>query len=105
MNARRIVERAEALSDIEAASDYYLLEGGEAVAIGFLDALEAAYREISEFPALGSPYYRGALDIENLRHLPLRRYPFIVFYIEREDHVDIWRVIHGQRDIPFWLQD
>lgn len=26
------------------------------------------------------------------------------FYVEREDHVDVWRVLHGQRDIPAWLQ-
>jgi toxin ParE1/3/4 len=27
-------------------------------------------------------------------------YPHLIFYIERDDHVDVWRVLHGQRDIP-----
>jgi hypothetical protein len=31
------------------------------------------------------------------------RYPYLVFYVERSDHIDIWRVLHGQRDIPAWL--
>ena len=36
---------------------------------------------------------------------PLRRYPYFVFYVEREDHLDVWRVLHAQRDIPAWMQD
>ncbi len=25
-------------------------------------------------------------------------------YVERPDHVGVWRVPHGQRDIPAWMQ-
>jgi toxin ParE1/3/4 len=28
-----------------------------------------------------------------------------VFYVEHQDHVDVWRVLQGQRDIPTGLQD
>jgi toxin ParE1/3/4 len=28
-----------------------------------------------------------------------------VFYVERPDHIDVWRVLHGQRDIPAWMQE
>jgi toxin ParE1/3/4 len=28
-----------------------------------------------------------------------------VFYVERDDHVDVWRILHGQRDIPAWMQE
>jgi plasmid stabilization system protein ParE len=21
------------------------------------------------------------------------------------DHIDVWRVLHGQRNIPLWMQD
>jgi toxin ParE1/3/4 len=28
-----------------------------------------------------------------------------VFYVERHDHIDVWRVLHGQRDIPAWMQE
>jgi len=27
-----------------------------------------------------------------------------VFYVEQPDHIDVWRVLHGQRDIPTWMQ-
>jgi toxin ParE1/3/4 len=28
-----------------------------------------------------------------------------VFYIERESHIDVWRVLHAERDIPVWMKD
>jgi toxin ParE1/3/4 len=28
-----------------------------------------------------------------------------VFYVERPDHTDVWRVLDGQRDIPAWMQE
>jgi toxin ParE1/3/4 len=29
----------------------------------------------------------------------------VIFYVEREDHIDVWRVLHGRRDIPALLED
>lgn len=43
------------------------------------------------------------LNIPGLRFWPLTRFPYLVFYVERDDHIDIWRVLHEQRDIPAWL--
>ena len=34
----------------------------------------------------------------------LKGYPYLVFYIERDSHIDVWRVLHAQQDIPAWLQ-
>jgi toxin ParE1/3/4 len=28
-----------------------------------------------------------------------------VFYVEREDHIDVWRVLHAQRNIPARMQE
>jgi toxin ParE1/3/4 len=28
-----------------------------------------------------------------------------VFYVERQDHIDVWRVLHGQRDIAVWMRE
>lgn len=36
---------------------------------------------------------------------PSTRHPHLVFYVERSDQVDIWRVPHGRRDIPAWTQE
>ena len=40
-----------------------------------------------------------------LRSWPLAWYPQLVFYIERLEHIDVWRVLHGQRDIPGWMHE
>jgi toxin ParE1/3/4 len=33
----------------------------------------------------------------------LTRYPYLLFFMELDDHIDVWRVLHGKRDIPVWL--
>ena len=73
--------------------------------MGFVDALERAYVHIGKHPATGSPRYAHALDISGLRSWPLSKYPYLVFYVERTDHIDVWRVLHMQRDIPAWMTD
>jgi toxin ParE1/3/4 len=103
VTVRPIVPRAAALWDVEAAVDYYSDEAGTDIALKFIDALERAYRAISVHPATGSPRYAHELDIPGLRSRKLTRFPHRVFYFEREDHIDIWRVLHAQRDIASWL--
>jgi toxin ParE1/3/4 len=29
----------------------------------------------------------------------------LVFFVERDDHIDVWRVLHGRRDIAARMQD
>ena len=29
----------------------------------------------------------------------------LVFYFESKEQIDVWRVLHGSRDIPDWLRD
>ena len=52
----------------------------------------------------GENIYGHELEIPGLRSWPLPRYPYLVFYMEHDDHVDVWRVLHAERDIPAWLQ-
>jgi toxin ParE1/3/4 len=100
-----VVPRVQARRDVEEAIAHYLEEADEAVALGFVDALEQAYEHLARQPATGSPRYAHELNLPGLRAWPLSRYPYLVFYAEREDHVDVWRVLHGQRDIPAWMQE
>lgn len=90
---------------MDEAIAHYLIEATERVALGLVDALEQAYAHISRHPTTGSPRYAGELNLPGLRLWPLKRYPYLVFYLERNDHIDVWRVLHGQRDIPTWMQE
>jgi toxin ParE1/3/4 len=105
VKVKPIVPREQAHRDVEYAVAHYLAENAEAAALGFIDALENAYGHIGRHPATGSPRYAHALNLPGLRSWPLTRYPCLVFYVERSDHVDVWRVLHGQRDIPAWMQE
>lgn len=80
-------------------------EAGEAVALGFIDALEHAWMHIGLHPATGSPRYAHELNLPGLRAWPMTRYPYLVFYLERADRIDVWRVLHAQRDIPAWMRE
>jgi toxin ParE1/3/4 len=104
VSAKPVIRRVLARQDIEAAVDYYLTHAGERIALRFIDAVEHGCRSVSRSPAAGSPRYGQALDLPGLRFWPLRRFPYLIFYFERADHVDVWRVLHGSRDIPDWLQ-
>jgi toxin ParE1/3/4 len=89
---------------VDAIVDYYLAEAGRAAALGFVEALDRALRHIGEHPAAGSPRYGHELDLPGLRVWPVRRFPHMIFYVEREAEIDVWRILHGRRDIPEWLR-
>lgn len=105
MKSKAVVPREQANRDVDESVTYYLNQATESVALGFIDALETAYAHIGRHPATGSPRYAHELNLPGLRAWSLTRYPHIVFYVERPDHIDVWRVLHGQRDIPAWMQE
>lgn len=104
MSSKTVIPRARALLDVKETIDYYLAEATEEVAIGFIDALEHAYAHIADHPASCSRRCAYELDLPGLLVWPLRNYPHLIFYVERTDHLDVWRVLHSKRDIPAWLQ-
>ena len=104
MKAKRVVPRQQANRDIDDVIAYYLEEGAEAAALGFIDALESAYLHIGRNPGTGSTRYAHELELPGLRSWPLTRFPHLVFYFEQPDFIDVWRVLHGQRDLPAWMQ-
>ena len=75
-----------------------------AVALAFIDALEEACRLVGEHATNGSPRYSRELDLPGPRSWVVREFPYLVFYLEREADIDVWRVLHAARDIPTWLK-
>ena len=90
---------------MDEAFAHYLREAGVQAALGFVDELERAYRHIAQYPASRSSRYAWELDVPGLRSWPLKGYPHLVFYRERGDYIDVWRVLHGKRDIPAWMRE
>ena len=101
-----LVRRAQADLDVIDALDpldNYLAESVSA-AEGFVAALEKAYGHIQRAPATGSPRWAHELNIPGLRSWPCSPYPQLVFYVVQPERIEVWRVLHGSRDIPAWLQ-
>ncbi|MEW5688070.1 MAG: type II toxin-antitoxin system RelE/ParE family toxin [Pseudomonadota bacterium] len=100
MSVKPIVLRQAADRDIEAATRFYVREAGRPVALRFLDEIDRALAAIGRTPAIGSPRYAHELATPGLRTRILQRFPFLIFYREENDHIDVWRILHAQRDIP-----
>ena len=105
MTPKSVVLRAAAQRDIEEAITHYLEEAGPAVALGFIDSVEQAFRHIAGDPGSGSPRYAHELNLPGLRSWPLGSFPYLVFYMVGRGQADVWRVLHGQRDIPAWMAE
>jgi toxin ParE1/3/4 len=100
---KAVVLRERAARDVDEAIAHYLKEGAEGLAHDFIDALEHAIRHIGTHPGTGSPRYAVELDLADIRSWPLKRFPYLIFYAEHERDIDVWRVLHAQRDVPAWL--
>ncbi len=105
MKPKPVIPRERADRDVDESIDYYLSENASEAALGFIDALEQAYSHIGRHPDTGSSRYAGELNLPGLRFWPLKKYPHPVFYLEQSDHIDVWRVLHGQRDIPASMRE
>jgi toxin ParE1/3/4 len=103
VTVKPVIPRARANRDVDEAITWYLEENAAQAALGLIDALEQAYGHITRHPATGSTRYSLELNLPGLRSWPLKKYPYLVFYVERADSIDVWRVLHSQRDIPAWL--
>lgn len=103
MAARSVRLRERAAIDIARAADHYRGEAGADVALRFVDAVERTVGQIGRSPQSGSLRFSYELEIPGLRVRPVTRFPQLVFYVAGDDAVDVWRILHTQRDIPSTL--
>ncbi|SEE44787.1 toxin ParE1/3/4 [Jiangella alba] len=92
--------RERVTQDVDDAISFFLKEHAQRAAADFIDALEGAYGLVGRHPEVGSTRYGHELDLRGLRTVPVDGFPYLGIYVERDDHVDVWRVLHTKRDIP-----
>jgi toxin ParE1/3/4 len=97
--ASRVRLRQLAAGDIETAVDPLLATAGPDVTARFVSAAHAALAHIGRHPGSGSLRFSSELDIPYLRTWPLNRFLYVVFYLEREDEIGVWRILNTRRDI------
>ena len=105
MSPKPVILRAAAVADVDRILEHYLGEAGPGLAMRFVDSLEETFGRIGLHPAAGSPRCAHELALPGLRHAMVPGFPLLVFYVERAEHVDVWRVLHGATDIPAWMRE
>ncbi|NLF05232.1 MAG: type II toxin-antitoxin system RelE/ParE family toxin [Actinomycetales bacterium] len=105
MSSLPVLPRESARRDIDDAVAFYLQQDAPDAALRLVDELERGFLMLAEHPRIGSNRWAEELDLPGLRSWSLGHFPFVIFYVDRGDHVDVWRVLHGSRDLPEVLGD
>jgi plasmid stabilization system protein ParE len=94
---RRIVFRPEAATELAEAADWYEARG-QGLGADFLRSLDAVIAHLQRHPTL-YPIVFG-----NARRAVLRRFPYSVIYVVRDDELLIAACIHSRRDPSRWQE-
>ena len=105
MIGKPVVLRERARRDVDAAVEHYQSEAGSAGALDFIDAVEVCLRQIGGHPAAGSSLHAYELGLPGLCFRTVVKFPYLIFHAEKEAEIDVWRVLHGARDIAAWMRD
>lgn len=97
---RKLAVRPRALIEIEQSAHYY---ESEQVGLGdrFSDTVETALKKITDTPGIGSSRYVEAVPGLHMYVLPI--FPFLIFYFDHIDYIEVVRFIHAKRDLPHEL--
>lgn len=97
---RRIVIRPKAGVDLDEQFAYIAANNFDA-ALRFFDAARQTFSQLAQMPGIGSVY-----NIENPRLVGLRKWAVrgfdkhLIFYVERDESIEIVRLLHAARDLP-----
>jgi toxin ParE1/3/4 len=97
--------RPQAQRDRLSEVRYYRREAGSKVAVKLVNATNAALDQIEVEPGIGSPVLGKILDIPGLRTWRVTKFPLLWFYFERDDHVDVVRLLGERQDIAAILAE
>ena len=91
--------RPQALRDRLVEVRYYRKEAGTKVAVRLVKPTNTALDQIELDPRIGSPVLGKILGIPGLRTLRVSKFPLLWFYFERDDHLDVVRMLGERQDV------
>ena len=91
--------RPAAEGDLQAMARWYFDRGGPVLAEKFFDEARGALLTVESMPTIGSPRLGLQSDQFNLRSWALAHFPVRWFYFERDDHLDVVRLLDERQDI------
>jgi plasmid stabilization system protein ParE len=92
-----IIVRPEAAHEVQAAFDWYE-EKSEGLGLEFLRAADACMASIKRNP-LASPFMH-----QEVRRTLLRRFPYALFYIIKEERIIVLACFHVKRNPIDWIR-
>lgn len=103
MKAARLRPQAEL--DLIAISAWYAEQGGAALAARFFDAARAALDAAERMPGIASLRLGRMSGHVDLRSWPAAPFPARWFLFERDDHLDVVRLLGERQDVATILRD
>ncbi len=96
-----------AREDLEGQSQWYFLRAGQSTANRYLAAFDETLTLLATQPCLGTLRKFRDVRLRGLRSVVMfgAFRVHIVFYRAEEDHLLVFRVLHGMRDLPRRLTD
>ncbi len=94
-----IILRPQARADLRAEIVYYRKHAGKPIANQLVGAADDTLRHLQQNPGAGSPRIGQMLDIPGLRRWSVSGFPLSWFYFEREDSLDVVRLLGERQDI------
>jgi plasmid stabilization system protein ParE len=102
---KRIVRRPEAAEDVEGHA-MYIADGSIEAALRFLERAEQTINGLAMFPASGAPFRSTLPDLAGMRTKLVKDFPnHVVFYIERDDVIEVVRVLRGGQDMGVEVEE
>lgn len=105
MNPKPVVLSDRALVELAQIVRRYSSDASADVARSFAEAVQDAFQHLSLFPASGSTRVDLKSDWPELRAWPVSGFPYLLFYEEKDDTLDVYRILHTSRDIPESLRE
>ncbi|MCC6947009.1 MAG: type II toxin-antitoxin system RelE/ParE family toxin [Bradyrhizobiaceae bacterium] len=87
----KVVFTKPALAELDTIAAY-LSERNPVVAANVVAHIDRITAQLSRFPLMGHPKYKP-----EVRMIPLRRYPYLIFYSVEADEVHILSIRHAAR--------
>lgn len=94
-----IVRRPQAAEDVENHASY-IADGSIDAAMRFLERAEQTIKGLALFPASGAPFPSQIPELGGMRTRLVKDFPnHVVFYVERDDAIEVVRVLRGGQDM------
>ncbi len=97
--------RPQAESDLVEAARYYAGQGGRSLGERAFDTALDALGTVERMPGMGSPRIGQWCGIAGLRAWRVGAFPLVWLYLERDDHLDVIRLLGERQDFPLHLLD